>query len=139
MKTTVYERKTYKKEKDKLQIQIKRILIGKCKLIFTFRRLNIVSEGGNLPSISNKNYFDFEQKYSPFHALCRQLVSFYKRIKVYHIGHDSRSTICFLTVMFVFMVVPGITACNINPYRIYGVIFKKTKFNETDYWSLLDY
>ena len=27
--------------------------------------------------------------------------------------------------MFVFMVVPGITACNINPYHIYGVIFKK--------------
>ena len=23
------------------------------------------------------------------------------------------------------MVLPGITACNINPYHIYGVIFKK--------------
>ena len=85
-------------------------------------------------SFTCKKACNCEQKYSPFHALFRQLVSFYKRIKVYHIRHGSGHNICFLAAMFVFTVVSEITACNINPYRISSVIFEQTKFNETDYW-----
>ena len=134
MNSTVYERKAYQRELDKLQVPIKRITIVKCKPIFTFHRSSIVSEGRNSRPFQRQTTLILSRNI-PRSML--YVVNLCRFITYKSLSHRTR-----LRQQYLFscrnVCIHGCAwnniAYNINPYRISGVIFKQTKFHETDYW-----